>query len=143
VLRFDLGAIPSSALVTSATLEIYATGWGGTNLSFSAFRIQRGANPAEATWTEAMAGTSWASPGCNRVPDDRNGTAEAMITTINVYRWYSLDITAMVQAWASGALANNGLLLRADSATAISSYYFASSQHATSAVRPRLLVTYH
>ena len=48
LLRFALSAIPSDAIVTQATLQLYAQGWSGSNTSLGAYRVLRNAKPNEA-----------------------------------------------------------------------------------------------
>ena len=143
LLRFDLSAIPAGTVVDSAWLEVYASGWGGTDITLDAFRILREMQPSEATWNQARAASPWAGPGCNAAPQDRSDVPEVTITTSSIYRWYSLDVTALARDWASGNLANNGVLLRAASTTTSGTFYFASSQHSSASLRPRLVLTYH
>lgn len=140
--KFDLSTIPPGATVDGASLEIYAAGWGGTDMSLSLFRVQREMEPSEATWDQARTGILWASSGCNGVPEDRSDLPESTITTSSIYRRYALDLTALARDWASGALVNNGVLLRAASTCTSGTFYFASSEYATVSLRPRLVVTY-
>lgn len=142
LLKFDLSPIPPGALVESASLELYAAGWGGNDITLSVYRVQRDMEPSEATWNLARAGNPWASPGCNGVPDDRIEPPEATFTTSSIYRWYSMNLTALAQEWVSGAATNNGVLLRAALSSVSGTFYFASAQRSSANVRPRLVLTY-
>lgn len=143
LLRFDLSTIPANAVIDSATLELYASGWGGTDMTLSLLRIQRSTEASEATWNLARTASPWAVAGCNGVPDDRSDVPEATITTKSIFRWYTLDLTALTRDWINGTLANNGVLLRSATTTTTSTFYFASAQHSSATLRPRLVVTYH
>lgn len=141
LLRFDLSAVPYGATVSSATLQVYATGWSGANISVSPYVILRPVALSQATWNQAANGNLWALAGCNDTVTDRRATAESTFTTSGLYKWYSLDVTGAVQEWVNGTLANNGWLLRQPGSTT-SSFNFASADNGTLAQRPKLVVTY-
>lgn len=140
LLRFDLSSIPNTAQVTRATLLLYATAWGGTDITVGAYHITRTVNLCQATWNQAQAGNVWAQAGANSTTLDRRPLPESTVTTRGVYAWYQFDLTGLVQGWADGTLPNNGVLLRADYAPF--NFYFASAEHSNAALRPRLVITY-
>ena len=142
LLRFDLSAIPENAVVSAATLQLYATGWGGSDLSIDAFRVLRSVNLCQATWNQAQSGSNWAVPGCNGLGSDRAALPEDSVTVRGPRRGYSLTLTSLVQAWVNGSLANNGVLLRGASASSTSLCYLASNQSSVLSQRPRLVVAY-
>ena len=39
MLRFDLGQIPADAIITRTSLELYAVGWGGADITIGAYVI--------------------------------------------------------------------------------------------------------
>ncbi|MBM4430209.1 MAG: DNRLRE domain-containing protein, partial [Chloroflexi bacterium] len=141
LLHFDLSSIPAGAVVTQASLQLYAIGWSGSNLSLGAYAVLRDVELCQTTWNLARTGQSWAIPGCNG-STDRRGTPENSVTTSGIYQWYEFDITSLVQDWVYGDVANCGLLLRGTSATSTSSFRFASSESGTASQRPKLVVTY-
>ncbi len=141
LLGFDVSSVPQNASVVSAQLQVYATGWGGSNISLGVYAVVRGAVVGQATWSQASSGQAWGLTGCNDTSTDRRGTAESTLTTSGVGRWYSFDVTALVQDWVSAALANNGVLLR-QTTTAAYNFSFASAERADGTVRPKLVVTY-
>ena len=140
LLRFELTPIPANAIVTRATLQLYATGWGGADLTLGAYYITRTVDLCQATWNQAQNGNNWGLPGCSDTATDRRSSAESAVTTTGIRKWYNFDLTAVVQGWVNGSLANNGLLLRAE--YTISSFWFASAQNGTISLRPKLVVTY-
>ena len=81
-------------------------------------------------------------PGANDSSTDRSAIPESVVTTQGVSSWYSFDVTSAVQGWVSQDLPNNGLLLRASSASASGTLSFASANNAQADLRPRLIVTY-
>ena len=140
-LVFDLSGIPPSAAVSDATLQVYAKGWGGTNISIGMHAILRGVVVGQATWSQAASGNAWNVAGCNCTTTDRRAAAESTVTTGGINKWYSFDVTALVQDWVNGTVANNGVLLR-QQVSAAYSFLFASAHDANAANRPKLTVTY-
>lgn len=160
LLRFDLSAIPSGATCNSATLYltntntldatctigVYAiaaanTGWtegAGSGDSGSA------AATGESTWNNrAHSGTSWAgSAGLGTAGTDYNSTALGSAvwssTTSGQTVTASLDTTT-VASWFGTT--NPGLLLR-EIGDNWPSLRIASSDHATTGWRPKLVVEY-
>jgi hypothetical protein len=142
LLRFDLSSIPAGSVVVTAELQAYARGWSGSNLTVEAYRILRDVSMCEATWAQARTGVNWGVPGCNHTVTDRAGTAESRVTTAGISRWYAWTLSALVQDWLDGDLANNGVLLRSTSAGTNYSLYFAGDQSLTQSQRPKLVVRY-
>ncbi len=141
LLRFDLAGLPAHSAIVSARLRLYATGWGGANMTLSAYRVLRGMQPCQATWNRASAAEAWGLPGCNYAYTDRSDGPESSVSTNGIGKWCEWDLTALVRAW-DGGLANNGVLLRGASATSTAEFYFASAQAGTLGQRPMLVVVY-
>jgi hypothetical protein len=142
LVRFELPPIPEDAVVTQASLRLYAKGWTGSNMTLNAFRILRSTNVCQASWNQAADGIPWSIPGCNNTAVDCAAAPESSVTTDGVSKWYSLDLTAVVQDWADGSLTNRGILLRGSSARLSSIFYFVSAQNASASLRPELVITY-
>ncbi len=140
LLAFDLGSIPASATVMRATLQLWATGWGGQNMTLGAYRVLRVNECCQATWTQAGDGVPWGWPGCNDPGNDRRAQAESSVTTTGISKWYSFDLTELVHGWVSGGVENHGVLLR--DTYSMSQFYFASAQSGMVERRPRLVITY-
>jgi hypothetical protein len=141
-LYFDLSAIPVNASIAQATLQVHAVGWGGSNMTVDAFRILRSTNLCQATWNQAQTANNWGTPGCNDTLTDRGAAPESSVTTYDNHVWYGFDLTALVQDWTDGSLANNGVLLRGASSLSTSMFYFASAQNDNLSLRPKLVITY-
>ncbi len=142
LLRLDLSAIPPNATVTQASLQLYATGWSGANITVSAYAMAREFSACQATWNQAQSGNPWGQPGCNDTATDRRASPESSFTTHGSNKWYDLDLTTAVQDWVSGGLTNKGLLLRGSLSLSKASFYFASAQHGTIHFHPKLIITY-
>jgi len=142
ILRFDTSSIPSNATIAEAHLEVYAKAWSSVDTTFEAYRILRNTTPCQATWNIAQTGNPWATPGCGNTTTDRSSTAESSVATAGINTWYSFGLTDLVQAWVSGAAANNGVLLRCASTLANADFRFVSAQDASVSLRPKLVVSY-
>jgi hypothetical protein len=140
LLHFDLSSIPASASITHATLQLYAEGWSGADATIGAYAILRDTNVHHATWNQAAPGNPWAVPGCNSPSSDRFPIAESSITTNSIRKWYTFDLSHIVQQWLNHNLSNNGVLLRATYGP--SSIYFSSAQSGAQDLRPKLSITY-
>ena len=141
LLRFDLSSIPAGSTVLAATLRVWAAGWSGSNQSIGAYAVLRDATYSQVTWSQASAGNPWGLRGCNDVVTDRRAIAASTVTTAGIRKWYAFDLGSLVQAWVSGGLANDGVLLR-QSVSSDRSMLFASAEYSTVTNRPQLVVTY-
>lgn len=125
LLQFDLSAIPATAVITSASLELSVpNGNTGGTPTFSLHRLNtawnegvqignngRAALAGEATWnTSGVA--PWASPGAGSGTDFvAAASASAVIGGVGSYTWDSAGTAADVQAWVNGSTTNNGWIL--------------------------------
>ncbi len=141
LLRFDLAPLPTDASISQATLQLYATGWSGSDMDLEAYALLRDFDACQATWSQAQAGSPWGQPGGNDASLDRRALPESTLTTKGINKWYDFDLTAIVQDWAGGRVPNRGLLLRGSS-TSQALFFFASAQHTVAGLRPKLVVTY-
>ncbi len=141
IVKFNLAPIPPEAVIETATLQLYADGWSGVSVPLSVYYITRTNVISEVTWGAASASLPWGQPGCEDTTADRRASPEASVVVNRIDRWWEFDVAAVVQGWANGSLANNGLLLRGDSSYN-SAYINFSSSEAVLADRPKLVVTY-
>jgi hypothetical protein len=142
LLWFDLSPIPANAVVSDASLQLYARGWGGKHATLDVHRVYRRFVACEANWNKARIGRSWSQPGCNDTSVDRGATPESTVSIGSIGRWYAFDVTALVQDWLVGSEANHGVLLRGASPHSEGLIYFASADAFASGDRPKLVVTY-
>ena len=121
--QFDLGSIPSSQRVTSATLRDWVT--SAANSTVSVFRVTQ-------SWSESS--LTWANSGGVAF----NATTVATFVPASAGRYYDIDITALVAQWRAGTVANNGVIMRlASNNTTVN---FTSKEWGTTAQRPQLVV---
>ncbi len=125
-LRFNLGGLPANASVTKAVLRLYvdAVTQGG---SFDAYEINT-------AWSEGALTASNAPP----LGTSATGGHPATVAGSSSRQFILLDITGLVQKWASGANANNGLALALTGATG--SFAFDSKESQLTSHEPELLV---
>ncbi|WP_437935358.1 DNRLRE domain-containing protein [Sorangium sp. So ce341] len=130
LLRFDLAGVPASAEIASATLSLYQT----YKIESSAVRVHR----ATAPWSEST--VTWGSFGGGGHFDP---AVEASFVTGGpggATGFRNVDVTALAQAWVSGAQGNHGVLLEEDAVTRST---LRSSESASAAERPALTICYH
>jgi len=139
LIRFDNiigtgpGQIPPGSVITSVSLNLYATsvgGWG-SDYTLEIYRVTTG-------WTES---STWNSLGSG-IDSEKVSTADGSVTSrgsTNAYKGFTDGgLIATLQAWADGTAANNGWMIT--SAYNSSNNTFNSSEAASN--RPVLSVTY-
>lgn len=125
LLQFDLAALPAQAEVTGAELRVQQSAADGA--SSIALRPE----VILEAWDEAV--ITWENP----VASEPRGDAATLLDANSGLK--SLDVTQIVQAWAAGDFANNGLLLRLEG-SALGTRTLASREQSGAA--PQLVVTY-
>ena len=140
LIKFDVSAIPSNAIVVSATLTLVARSRSGTPFNVSTYPLKRAWVESQATWNVYSTGHAWGTAGGTKDGTDigsKESTA-AMPSTGNAV----FSIPIMVQGWVDGSLTNNGVNLITDTVADNKWLYGWDSEHATSANRPSLEVIY-
>ncbi len=141
LLHFDVAAVAGRE-IRSARLELYAGRRSNSaQLTISAYRVLRPWVGKQATWSQASTGVAWDRAGCNGAGTDRDAAASSTVSVDAVARWYSLDVTEIVRAWASDAAQNQGLVLKGSGGASVE-YGFASRESADTTIRPRLVVDF-
>ena len=98
-MRFDLTGIPEDAAVIQATLQMYAIGWSGADITISTHYITRSVHLCEATWNQARDSHPWGQPGCGDTVTDRRALSESTVTTNSIGRSYDFDLTTVALGW--------------------------------------------
>ncbi len=111
IFHFSLDMLPENAVVTQATLKALTLEDVAYNLNVQAVGLLRSWAEYQTTWNLARTGVPWTTAGADGTGTDRLATATSTTTLLGGPRWWQWDVTALVSDWASGALANNGVML--------------------------------
>lgn len=141
LIRFDVSAVPASAVVTAAKLDLTFESWlGPQTLNGYFLKTPWNYGSSALGWTNGGAGSAWTTPGIGLA--DTQGPAWQFVaigSTGFQRRSVTLDVGS-VQAWVRSGAANQGFLLaNADAGKVLR---ICSSEVATVAQRPTLTVTY-
>ncbi|MBM4429009.1 MAG: DNRLRE domain-containing protein, partial [Chloroflexi bacterium] len=146
LLKFDLSqhiVSPSPIVIYEARLYLWVYYVSNsTPLDGQIYRVNRHWEETGATWNEAISAVSWAQPGCDGTPADRQETWVATARITGAEQWVEWDVTSLVHEWVSGQVANKGLILLG-SGGVTRDVLFWSSEHSHPDKRPKLLVRYY
>jgi hypothetical protein len=99
-LQFDLTAFPAGVTVNKATLRLYVDNVDDNGASFDVYQL-------DAPWQE----NSLNAGNAPLLAASATGGQPVTVTRAGVNHFVLVDITALVQGWLSGTIANNGLAL--------------------------------
>lgn len=141
---FDLGEIPSHAIVTEARLMLFSRDlYGGGRIPLWVYGLRRGWDELRATWRRASADELWERPGALGANDhDGVGLSGSFVGggQVDYYEW---DVRTLVQEWISGARRNDGFLITPmGGETAFIKMGFYSREYREFALRPFLSIVY-
>lgn len=150
LIKFDLSSLSSSAVFSSVIFSLYANADLSSNArTFRVYRLKRAwvegtqdnvANTTGASWNDYSVGNAWQTAGGFGTDDceqtDIGSRAFTATETLNQFKDFTLTPTTK----ASLDL-GNGWLIKADT-EANDAYAFASSDDATAANRPKLVIVY-
>jgi len=132
-IQFDLSSIPSTAVVTDASLHLfYGLAIEELDTPAGLYRVTSAWDESTVTWNNQP--DSWNAPeATNTVPPWAIGS------------FVSWQVDSLVQSWIDGSVDNYGAMLRdTDEATAETAKGFSSSDNvADPAYRPKLEITYY
>lgn len=147
LLRFDLGSIPSDALVEEARLSIFTH---TSDLAFSddptrVFEVlepwdegEQDGQPGAANWYERMSGVPWLTAGCGVGSRAEEELASFTATMTGNEYVFALPLS-VVQRWVSVPAANHGIAMLTYSPNGTG---IATSESTLLNHRPMLTITY-
>jgi hypothetical protein len=141
LLSFDVTNIPASTSILSAKVMLYSVNLGqikGTTGAYALHPVTKNWTEAAACWSNYAAGQAWTTPG-----GDFNATADTTTPRHSLVEcsWYEFDVTSRVQAWINNPAGNYGWVVKATDEMASIQDEFASSDHGTADLRPKLVVS--
>lgn len=142
LIKFNLSSLPNGAIISSAILSLYVVTNSSSNATtYRVFRQKRVWVESQATWNIYSTGNNWQTAGGFGADDceqaDIGSRAFSATETINEFKDFALN------AITKAALdLGNGHLLKSDNEVTSAAYLFASSDHATAANRPKLVIEY-
>lgn len=161
LLQFDTSGIPAGSTINSVNVVLTVTKVhaSATPTEMALFRLITGwnegpshagnssgqgsfAEPGDVTWNHFYFNDQfWATPG-----GDLAAVASAsriVGTSLTANTWATTPaLVADVQGWVNTPASNFGWLLKGNEAAATTTRRFASREHGTSAVRPKLIIDY-
>ena len=161
LLRFDLGAIPVNATITSAELRLRITkvpGFGqGVDSTMSLYRMNAGwtegtkvgpngalASAGETTWNQREQGSSqWTSPGAAADAEAAESASASVGQALNsTQTWSGPGMVNDVQFWLANPGQNFGWLMRSQNETSLRTVRGFGSREGGAAGAPILIVNY-
>jgi len=144
LIKFDLSVIPVHARIFRADLTLtISADRASASGSHRIFRCLRPWVENQATWQNYSTGNAWGTAGCSGSGSDFDATVWASVATGTAdsgTRTWSLDLVEFSKM-VRGEYTNNGWLLAAQ-AQNNDGYIYRSSNFATPADRPKLVVEY-
>ncbi len=142
LVAIDPVAVPAGTVVTKVRLWLYQTGGNATAVAVHGLTASwtegTGAFVADgATWNTRDGSAPWGSAGGDFLPGESD-----VNTTSGPGQWTAWDITGLAQGWMAGKMAKAGVILHPEGDPPGSQANFASSDHPTASLRPRLTVEY-
>lgn len=148
LISFDISSLPRDFCILSSTLFLYKTNTTPDPTAYI-YKITSGpwiegthngdpATTGEPDWNHRTHDTaSWNSPGLGSGTDYESTAADMVSLSIN--DWYDWDVTTIVRDWYNNVNPNYGFVIKLISNN-WDEQLFASSEYATQAWRPKLIV---
>lgn len=145
LLRFDLGLLPTSSQIVSATLMLYVIELERPqDIRGEVYGILVPWRSETATWRQRDVGLPWNRPGAQGAGSDHMAWRSDIQLINNSGRWAIFDVSALVRAWLAQPLSNYGMVILAQPGESGSNLQvdFASSEYGEVNLRPKLTVAY-
>ena len=132
-IQFDLGTVPDTAVVTSASLSLYHDLSDASAISapVGVYAVTEDWNDTTLTWDDMPAASD---------------TIESTLTVTapSAHAFISWDVAGLVESWLDGSVTNYGLMLAdVDESSSDGWKWFYSADWGTASERPKLEVTYY
>ena len=132
IFQFDLTGIPQGSTINSATFSIYATGTDegeSGNRTYEVHYVTQSWDESTVTWSN--------QPTFDATVED------SVVVTANTtgFKTFS-SMATVVQEWLDGDQTNYGIVVKVNNETLAPSMNYATSDNATAANRPKLVVNY-
>lgn len=140
------GTIPPGSIINSAILSLKISSDKSTNTRTKrVFRLKRAWVESQVTANIWKAGSNWSSVGAFGADDceqtDIGSTSFTGSEPVGTWKSFTLTASKIQEMISGGTWTNNGFLIKTDTETS-DSYSFYSSEYATSADRPKLVIDY-
>ena len=114
LMKFDLSAIPSGQVITSAKLKIYVY-YVQSNTTTYVYKETDAWTETGATWNTTDGTTAWRGQaggyGIGMTPNDASSRLDEVYMPEAHIQWYTWDVTPAAQDWYNNPSSNYGLLL--------------------------------
>lgn len=137
IIQFNISSIPANAIINSANFQIYYTGTSGDTVGTQIKRVTSNWLENGVTWNSNGIGL-WTNPGGDYATT--NYSILTIGTTPNI--WLNYNITTLVKQWYNGTYNNYGMIIKPTYAPGNNEKILASSNYATSTLRPKLTILY-
>lgn len=138
LIGIDLSQLPANATITNAKLYLYATGGHVTNLTTGNSGYKSNASylrRVTTSWGEST--VTW-----NTAPTTVTNNQVALANSSTVDQDYVVDVTNLIKDIQANPTTSDGLMLSLVTEEYYTKMIFASSDHATSSLHPKLEITY-
>lgn len=144
LIKFDLSSLPPTSVVATATLCMTIAGdYSDAARTMRVYRQLKAWTEAGATWNKYDGSNNWTTAGGFDAADCEQTDIGSIALTQSESGEKSISLTpSKVQEWISGALANNGMLIKMDGENN-DAYSWHTSDSATANARPKLVIEYY
>lgn len=144
IIRFDLALLPPDAQINHAELRLYLIASAAYDLRGELHGLLRPWDEQTATWWGPAPGQMWAEPGAQGTGLDHMASETNVQHIQEGNRWYSFDVTDLVDLWVRDPERNRGMVLlaQAGDSNANVEARFASREHELPELRPQLVIVY-
>lgn len=142
LLKFDLSPIPPQAVIKKAHLTVYLRTSGVASIRVGLYPLLTPWVDRQATWNLAAEGQPWSVAGAQGIAVDYSPLAvdEKVIYPASSS---TFNVRPLVQAWLTGGLPNEGVLILGPETGSGSTWYrLDSSESGAADQRPRLEISY-